>query len=202
MERVSLFIDLYNFLNTSRDYLNQQCFIDFIKMQEYFINETTQILSKTYIYGGSKDSEMLKHIERQPRIDVIRGEVGSDHKEKCTDINLATGLLIKAFYNTYDVALIFSGDRDYKKVVRELRRMGKIIGIVTPGGKAKKNAKDLIRNADFSIILDEEFYKKYWNNPSDKPYESMMNKPRTKKEDKIPKEKSEIKETKSTEKTK
>lgn len=141
MERVSLFIDLYNFLNTSRDYLNQQCFIDFIKMQEYFINETTQILSKTYIYGGSKDSEMLKHIERQPRMDVIRGEVGSDHKEKCTDINLATGLLIKAFYNTYDVALIFSGDRDYKKVVRELRRMGKIIGIVTPGGKAKKMQK-------------------------------------------------------------
>lgn len=202
MERVSLFIDLYNFLNTSRDYLNQQCFVDFVKMQEYFVNETNQVLSKTYIYGGSKDSDMLKYIEKQPRIDVIRGEFNSNHKEKCTDINLATGLLIKAFYNTYDVALIFSGDRDYKKVVRELRRMGKIIGIVTPGGKAKKNAKNLISNADFSIVLDEDFYKKYWNNPNGKPYESMMNKPRLKKDNKSPKEQIETKEIKHTEETK
>lgn len=157
-----------------------------------------QLLGKTYIYGGSKDFEMLKYIERQLRMKVIRGEAGTDHKEKCTYINLATGLLIKAFYNTFDVALIFSGDRDYKKVVRELRHMGKIICVVIPSGKAKKNAKDLIRNADFSITLDEDFYKKYWNDPSNKPYESMMNKPRVKKNDKSSKEKTEteIKEVK------
>ena len=131
---MSLFIDFYNFISSSNDYLNQKCFIDYTKIQEYFIDKTTQVYGKTYIYGGLNFGKMLDFLEHQPRIDVIRGEVGKDNKEKCTDINIATGLLTKAFYNSYDVALLFSGDRDYKKVVREIRRMGKIIGIVTPDG--------------------------------------------------------------------
>lgn len=193
MERVSLFIDFYNFISSSNAYLNQKCFIDYTKIQEYFIKKTTQIYGKTYIYGGLNFGKMLDFLEHQPRIDVIRGEVGKDNKEKCTDINIATGLLTKAFYNSYDVALLFSGDRDYKKVVREIRRMGKIIGIVTPDGEAKDNAKDLANNVDFHIVLDENFYKKFWIPQNEKPYESMLNKP---------KEKSETKETNSTEETK
>lgn len=178
MERVSLFIDFYNFISSSHEYLKQNCYIDFINMKEYFIDKDTQVYSKTYIYGGLNFNDMLKYLEKQPRIDVIRGEVGTDNKEKCTDINIATGLLTKAFYNSYDVALLFSGDRDYKKVVRELRRMGKIVGIVTPGGQPKKKAKDLANNVDFHIVLQEDFYKKYWNDPTGKPYESMINKPK------------------------
>ena len=193
MERVSLFIDFYNFISSSNDYLNQKCFIDYTNIQEYFIDKTTQLYGKTYIYGGLNFGKMLDFLEHQPRIDVIRGEVGKDNKEKCTDINIATGLLTKAFHNSYDVALLFSGDRDYKKVVREIRRMGKIVGIVTPDGEAKDNANDLARNVDFHIVLDETFYKKFWIPQNGKPYESMLNKQ---------KEKSEIKETKSTEETK
>ena len=135
-------------------------------------------------------------MERQPRIDVIRGEVGKNNKEKCTDINIATGLLTKAFHNSYDVALLFSGDRDYKKVIRELRRMGKIIGIVTPDGESADKAKDLAKNADFHITLKEDFYKKFWDEPSGKPYESMMDKSIPKKNDKTSDSKESTEETK------
>ena len=141
---------------------------------------------------------MLDFLEHQPRIDVIRGEVGKDNKEKCTDINIATGLLTKAFHNSYDVALLFSGDRDYKKVVREIRRMGKIVGIVTPDGDAKDNANDLARNVDFHIVLDETFYKNFWIPQNGKPYESMMDKPSPKKDDKTSKEQNETKHTEET----
>ena len=123
---------------------------------------------------------MLDFLEHQPRIDVIRGEVGKDNKEKCTDINIATGLLTKAFHNSYDVALLFSGDRDYKKVVRELRRMGKIVGIVTPDGDAKDNASDLANNVDFHIVLNESFYKQFWIPQNGQPYQSMISKPNVK----------------------
>ena len=101
-------------------------------------------------------------------------------KEKCTDINIATGLLTKAFHNSYDVALLFSGDRDYKKVVRELRRMGKIVGIVTPDGDAKDNASDLANNVDFHIVLNESFYKQFWIPQNGQPYQSMISKPKVK----------------------
>lgn len=176
MERVSLFIDFYNFISCSNKYLNQKCFIDYTRIQDYFIDKQSQIYGKTYIYGGLNFGKLLNYLERQPRIDVIRGEVGKDNKEKCTDINIATGLLTKAFYNSYDVALLFSGDRDYKKVVREIRRMGKIIGIVTPAGEAERNASDLANNVDFHIVLDEDFYKQFWIPQNDKPYKSMIGK--------------------------
>lgn len=178
MERVSLFIDFYNFVSSSNEYLNQECYLDYTKIQEYFIDKGSQVYGKTYIYGGLNFGNFLNYLERQPRIDVIRGEVGKNNKEKCTDINIATGLLTKAFHNSYDVALLFSGDRDYKKVVREIRRMGKIIGVVTPAGESEEKAKDLANNADFHIILEEDFYKHYWDNPKGKPYESMINKPK------------------------
>lgn len=176
MERVSLFIDFYNFVSSSNEYLNQECYLDYTKIQEHFIDKGSQVYGKTYIYGGLNFGNFLNYLERKPRIDVIRGEVGKNNKEKCTDINIATGLLTKAFHNSYDVALLFSGDRDYKKVVREIRRMGKIIGVVTPAGEAEDKAKDLASNADFHIILKEDFYKKFWDNPNGKPYISMFNK--------------------------
>lgn len=202
MERVSLFIDFYNFMSSSNEYLNQDCYLNHTKIQEHFINVTNQVYGKTYIYGGLNFKNFLNYLERQPRIDVIRGEVGKNNKEKCTDINIATGLLTKAFHNSYDVALLFSGDRDYKKVIRELRRMGKIVGIVTPDGKSADKAKDLAKNADFHITLNEDFYKKFWDNPTGKPYESMMNKPRPRKDEKSPKEQIETKETESIEEAK
>ncbi len=114
-------------------------------------------------------------LEKQDRIDVIRGEVGTDGKEKCTDVNIAMGMLIKAFHNTYDVGLLFSGDRDYTKLVRELKRMGKVIGIVTPDGNPKEKAKGLSKHCDFHIVLKEDFYMHYWRDPKGTPYVSMIN---------------------------
>jgi len=174
MERVSLFVDFYNFVSSSNLYLNQKCFVDYTKFQNYFINPQSQIHVKTYLYGGLNFGKMLDYLEKQPRIDVIRGEVGINGKEKCTDINLAMGLLSKAFFNSYDVALLFSGDRDYTKLVREIKRMGKIIGIVTPDGESKNNATQLAKHCDFHICLDEKFYSTYWKSPDGQPYISQI----------------------------
>ena len=174
MERVSLFVDFYNFVYSSNEYLNQKCFIDYTKFHEHFVNASHQTFSKSYFYGGLNFGSLLNHLEKQERIDVIRGEMGHDGKEKCTDINIAMGMLIKAFHNSYDVGMLFSGDRDYTKLVRELKRMGKIIGIVTPDGEPKRKAKQLARQCDFHIVLQEDFYIKYWSSPDKSPYISKL----------------------------
>lgn len=62
MERVSLFIDFYNFISSSNNYLKQKCFIDYTKFQEYFIDKSTQIYGKTYIYGGLNFGKMLDYL--------------------------------------------------------------------------------------------------------------------------------------------
>lgn len=86
MERVSLFIDFYNFIISSNNYLNQKCFLDFTKIQEYFIDSKTQIYSKTYLYGGADFDSMLRTLNKKPRIDYIPGENGSDKKKKNVQI--------------------------------------------------------------------------------------------------------------------
>jgi uncharacterized LabA/DUF88 family protein len=174
MERVSLFVDMYNFVSNSAEYLNQKSFIDFSKFHQYFISDK-QIFGKTYLYGGTSFGKMLDKLEKEPRIDVIRGEVGKDGKEKGTDINLAIGMLTKAFHNSYDVAILFSGDRDYIKLVRQLRRMGKIVYIAVPAGQPYEKSKKLINESDGYIILDEEFYKSYWLNEIQGKYISKIN---------------------------
>ncbi len=52
MERVALFIDFYNFVNASNEYLCQKSFIDYTRFHEYFIRDESQVFTKTYIYGG------------------------------------------------------------------------------------------------------------------------------------------------------
>ena len=174
MERVALFIDFYNFVNSSNEYLNQKSYIDYTQFHEHFIDASTQTFVKSYFYGGLNYGKMLDFLGRQERIDVIRGEVGQDGKEKCTDINIAMGMLIKAFHNAYDVGVLFSGDRDYTKLVRELKRMGKVVGIATPDGDPKRKAQQLSRNCDFHIALREDFYAKYWKAPDGSVYVSKM----------------------------
>ena len=174
MERVSLVVDVYNFLLSSKQYLGQQCYVDCSKMHKYFIDPSTQVWHKTYLYGGASLGKLMNYFKSQPRVDVILGETNVAGKEKCTDINLAIGMLTKAFYNTYDVALLFSGDKDYLKLVRELKRMGKIVGCVTPAGTPAKNARSLAVHCDFHIELDESFYEAYWSEKQP-PYVSCIN---------------------------
>ena len=58
MERVSLFIDFYNFISSSNTYLNQKCFIDYTKIQEYFIlslrNRDIMVLDGSCLAAGFK----------------------------------------------------------------------------------------------------------------------------------------------------
>lgn len=48
-------------------------------------------------------------------------------RAKGVDIALTKDMLVNAFYNNYDVAVLVSGDGDYVPVVEELKRMGKIV---------------------------------------------------------------------------
>ena len=56
-------------------------------------------------------------------------------EEKGSDVNLATYLLMDAFDNLFDVAVIISNDSDLKEPISQVRnRFGKKIGILAPDG--------------------------------------------------------------------
>jgi len=54
-------------------------------------------------------------------------------EEKGSDVNLATFLLIDAFDDLYDCAVIVSNDSDLKEPIAQIRnRFGKVIGLLNP----------------------------------------------------------------------
>ncbi len=76
--------------------------------------------------------------------------------EKGTDINIATQLLTKAFHNSYDVAIVVSGDTDYLPVYDVLNTLGKSVIVVANAGQ---NLSKLKTHTDKQMLLDSDFLK-------------------------------------------
>lgn len=93
----------------------------------------------------SKYYEWLNSIRKTPYLEIIEGrqelrtydniplDINNPKtyftEEKETDINLATHMVAKGFQNSYDIAILVSGDTDYIKVVETLHNIGKTVVI-------------------------------------------------------------------------
>jgi uncharacterized LabA/DUF88 family protein len=72
---------------------------------------------------------------------------------KGVDISLTKDMLVHAFLNNYDVAVLVAGDGDYRPVVEEVKRLGKWVILVFFGEDDGLNP-DLRRTADEYKALD------------------------------------------------
>lgn len=62
-----------------------------------------------------------------------RNEIISITEEKGSDVNLASHLLLDAFRNRFDAAIVISGDSDLLTPIRMVRdQMGKAVGVINP----------------------------------------------------------------------
>lgn len=77
-------------------------------------------------------------------------------EEKGTDINLATHLITKGFMNTYDTAVIMSGDTDYIPVLDVLNTLGKTTVIV---GVQGQNLFQFTHHSDDQIWIDDALFQ-------------------------------------------
>ncbi len=115
-----------------------------------------------------KQSNYFEVIEGQQ---VIRSVDGVDFNindfktyttlEKGTDVNVAVQMLSKGFQNTYDIAILVSGDTDYIPVVESLHNLGKIVVLATlPHQKIEKYKTIIDRHIPiYPNIIDKSEYK-------------------------------------------
>lgn len=75
-----------------------------------------------------------------------------DSKEKMTDVNIATHMIIDAYKSEYDVAILISGDSDLVPPVREIRNNfpDKEIIIAFP---PKRESNELRKTANSSFVI-------------------------------------------------
>jgi uncharacterized LabA/DUF88 family protein len=79
-------------------------------------------------------------------------ERGDELVEKGADIGLATEMIARGFNNSYEVAILVSGDNDFARAVRYVQDQGKTVEVAS---FQKALSSDLKRVADDTVVLDD-----------------------------------------------
>lgn len=80
-------------------------------------------------------------------------------EEKGTDVNWATHLLLDAFDNKYDCAVIISNDSDFELPIKKvITKFKKQIVLLVPGAYISKELKSMIEQSG-QLSSDRSFYQ-------------------------------------------
>ncbi len=169
-DQVAIFIDgsnLYHALreNTSRTDLN---FAEFVKKlcgqrrlyRTYYYN----VLQEQSLYpdGYREQQEFLDAMRKTPYMEVRLGHTKLRQGvpvEKGIDIMLATDLLMYGFQRLYDVAILVSGDGDFRYALQTAKNMGKHVEVAYFERNVSKDLQDV---ADFAHVLNRAFFEGLW----------------------------------------
>lgn len=161
-------IDLVEFPKKVIDLLNN----DFCLMKTFLFAPKPDEVLKGDI-ARTKRYEFLKGLENTNYFSVIFGRhvarpIDGDHSsiditkkstyfvtEKGTDINVAVEMLKKAYHNSYDTAIVVSGDTDYLPIYDTLNSMGKAVVVVAVKGQ---NLSKIKTHTDRQVLLDLDFF--------------------------------------------
>ncbi|MBI4296502.1 MAG: NYN domain-containing protein [Chloroflexi bacterium] len=169
-ERVAIFIDgsnLYHALenNFRRHDLNFSAFVAKLC--------ASRRLFRTYYYNVQQDpsqnpeayrqqQEFLDILRKTPYLEVRLGGTklaAGIPVEKGIDIMLAADLLYFAWNNSYDVAVLVSGDADFAYALKTVKNMGKHTEVAYFESSI---GKDLLDAVDNWIALDHKFFTGLW----------------------------------------
>jgi len=170
-EKVAIFIDGANLFHGLKNDFNR-IDLDFEKPALKLLNgrDLTRVYYYTALPDQKRDPESYKKqqaflnaLQRKPYFSVVLGRLesrpGGYYVEKGVDISLAIDLLDLAYHNTYDTAILVTGDGDFSRAVQIVQRMGKH---VENASTKSCRSYHLQNTCDRTIILDANFLVDCW----------------------------------------
>lgn len=170
-EKVAIFIDGANLLHGLKQDFDR-IDLDFEVLVKKLCADRS--LTRVYYYTAlppqerdperyQKQQKFLNALERKRYFTVVLGRLeirpGGIYVEKGVDINLAVDLLDLAYHNTYDTAIIVSGDGDFSGAVKIVQRMGKHVENAITRSCLSRH---LQQTCDVTTILDREYLSICW----------------------------------------
>ena len=174
MTKVSFFIDGFNLYHALNNNDRFRCFkwLNLRKLAELYLRKQDTLMDIFYFtaFATWNPDKVKRHkiyiqVQESFGIKPIYGEFRKVTKtcrecgrkydtfeEKETDVNIAIKLFEQAYLDTYDKAVILSGDSDLVPVMRAIKRnfpAKKVDVLIPPGGKARL----LIQEADFNFKI-------------------------------------------------
>jgi len=136
---------------------NEYYMVDFEKLKAYLLKDNSGVLVRTYYATsvtyedfGKKKNFFAKLNTLGYKIDVKIRKDGC--KEKGVDMAIAMEMLISAYSNIYDEAILVAGDADYCQLIKEVQRLGKRVGLASFGLSSGLSI-NLMNEKDFYIDL-------------------------------------------------
>ena len=87
-------------------------------------------------------------------------------QQKGVDVKIAVDMVVYAFKDRYDAALLVCGDADLEEAVNEVRAVGKlVINTFTRTGWSH----NLRRAADLRLLLDQSLLEQCWAEETSPP---------------------------------
>ncbi|HYH80802.1 MAG TPA: NYN domain-containing protein [Longimicrobium sp.] len=171
--KVEIFIDGTNFfLSQQNEGMNLRLDINrlatrlsagyhFVKLRYY-----TSPLPSPGSHRYKAQQRFFSELRKSSRIDLVLGrhepridrETGRRyHVEKETDVNLAMDMVVGAYRDRYDVAMLVAGDTDYVRAVRAVQERGKrLVWCHLP---SQGRTDQLAQICDECRELDEKFLR-------------------------------------------
>ncbi len=169
-DRVAIFIDGSNLYHALRSNLRRYDlnFANFASklcgerrlFRVYYYNVLQEPSQK--IEGHREQQDFLNALRETPYLEVRLGSTKLAQGipvEKGVDVMLATDLLLFAWNNLYDVAVLVSGDSDFAYALQAVKNMGKHVEVAYFESNI---SKDLLDVADVRHLLDQNAFKGLW----------------------------------------
>lgn len=142
------------------------------------VPKRTRVVDKSrYVESNERQRLYLEALATRPLMQLVLGwyAEGPPHKcstchtqwpnfeEKVTDVNIATHMLVDAYEDRFDVALVLSADADLVPPVEAVRKLGKAVVIALfPGRRLAANLSqhaNEVRNIKLSSLRSRQFPK-------------------------------------------
>lgn len=158
-DRVAFFVDG---ANTDNACTHAGFFLDWKKALGYFVGKG--LFGGAYYFSTDymNDADQNKFHDqlafagftvRSKPVKLIKDKITGEEKVKGNvDIELALEMIARE--STYDVAVLFSGDSDFKRVIEVLQSRGKRVFVVSSRGSV---SRELIHAADKPVFFMEDF---------------------------------------------
>ena len=143
-DRVAVFIDGAN-LYKALKYKFTRASVDFGKLAGLLVGERQ--LLRTYYYNAAypgsdtraKDQQkFFDALKKIPYLELRLGKLqpkDGSYEQKGVDVHLAVRMIDLAFRNTYDVAVLISGDSDFVPAVNMVKNLGKHVELAFVEGQ-------------------------------------------------------------------
>ena len=178
--RIMVFIDVRNVINASREECKHACKVDFVEMTNRLLDHRDLVAAYIFDGKGVQGSPSFEKFHDCLEFEGFRvittDSYETDYREqKGVDVAMASEMLVQAFNDNFDVAIVVSGDGDFVPAIEHLQRMGKIVEVAsfaTSTNRSIRKAADRYHSLSALPILYLEDYNNHSNGEENLSMES------------------------------